>query len=339
MNYKRAIPYFFHTLATLLVVAGILVTPNTASAEDDILPLWTDGPAKETIISFVQAVTTPGDDFVEPENRIAAFDNDGTLIPEYPSYYLFIYAHERFKAIAPEHPEWETEQIYKELVNDDLDTALALNYKKTCEILMRVIAEDNPETLSNDIRAWLDSKHPSDQADGRTYAQMAYAPMLELIEYLKANEFKIYIVTGSEAEFARVLAAQMYNLPPEQVIGSDLRYKLEAKDNKSQITRQSKLDTINDGEEKPLNLQRRVGRTPILAFGNADGDVPMLLWTTAAPGKRLALLLHHTDDEREFAYDKSAKNGKLRKGLELAEENNWVVVDMKNDWTTVFADF
>ena len=203
---------------------------------------------------------------------------------------------------------------------------------------MGITAKDSPQILGSDVRAWLKTTYPDDRFDDRSFSQMAYAPMLELLNYLKANGFKIYLVTGSEVEFSRALAAEMYNLPPDQVIGSQLRQKFEVKNGTNQLVREARLDMINDGLAKPENLQARLGRAPTIAFGNSDGDLPMLQWVTNAPGPRLGLILHHTDATREYAYDKKATNGKLRKALDQAKANKWIVVDMKEDWEVVFSE-
>ena len=313
-------------------------TAKQVSEQADPLPLWIDGDAKKAIIDFVEAAVTPGSGFIEPENRIAAFDNDGTLIPEYPAYFQLLYGMERLKAAAPNHPEWENEQIYKELLRGDLDKAMALNAKKAFEILIGITAKDSPQILASDVKAWLKTDYPDSRFDDRSFSQMTYAPMLELLAYLKANNFKVYLVTGSEVEFSRALAADLYGLPPDQVIGSQLRQKFEVKNGTNQLVREARLDMINDGLAKPENLQARLGRAPVMAFGNSDGDLPMLQWVTGSPGPRLGLILHHTDAEREYAYDKKAVNGKLRKALSQAKANKWIVVDMKDDWSIVFND-
>ncbi len=305
---------------------------------EDPLSLWVKGPNKQAIIAFVQAATTPGAGFIEPENRIAAFDHDGTLAPEYPAYFQLLYGLERLKAAAPNHPEWQGAQIYKELLAGDLDKAIALNSKKVLEILIGITAQDSPQILSADVAAWLKTSYPDVRFEDRNFSQMAYAPMLELLAYLKANNFKIYLVTGSEVEFSRALAAELYGIPPDQVIGSQLRQKFKIKDGTSQLVREARLDMINDGRAKPENLQAHLGRAPVIAFGNSDGDLPMLQWVTSAPGPRLGLILHHTDAKREYAYNSKAKQGKLRKALEQAKTNKWIVVDMTNDWEIVFAD-
>ncbi len=305
----------------------------------DPLPSWNNGTnAKGAIIEFVQGITGDGPDYVAPKDRIAVLDNDGTLQPERPACYQFLFGLEMLKSVASEHLQWANDQIYKYLLDDDLLTPLALNREKTREILLGVGAWKSYPDLETEVLNWLEKEYPDSRGDGRTYAQMVYQPMRELIDYLQDNKFKVYIVSENETNFLRAVARKLYNVSPEQVIGTRLKLKINYVDNNAHVSTDSKIERLNDNSIKPVAIYESVGRIPLLAVGNSDADIPMLQWVGSASGKRLVMIIHHTDAEREFAYDTDAIMGKLKNALKQASERNWVIVDMQKDWKDIFAE-
>jgi phosphoglycolate phosphatase-like HAD superfamily hydrolase len=300
------------------------------------LPSWNDGPAKKAIVTFVEKVTSKGEtDFVPPAERIATFDNDGTLWAEQPLYFQFPFALDRVKALAPQHPEWKDKEPFASLLKGDLKGALAQGDKAILEIVMATHAGMTTEEFRKIITDWLaTAKHPKFQ---RPYTELAYQPMLELLAYLRANGFKTFIVSGGGVEFMRVFAEKVYGIPPEQVIGSSGKEQFELRDGKPVLLKLPAVDFINDKDGKPIGIQKFIGRRPIAAFGNSDGDLQMLQWTAAGEGPRLCLLVHHTDAEREWAYDRKSPIGTLDKALDEAQQRGWTVVDMQNDWKRIFS--
>ncbi len=329
----------------LLLIAGAVLAAHAGSASavfaadaDNPLSAWTDNKTRSKIFDFVSAITNPeSPDFVQPEDRIAVFDLDGTLIPEQPEPFVIAYAYNRFQLSPPPAPAL-SDAIYEYIANGNLETAMSLNAKRSLEILLSAFAEDKASQLRQSVSAWLDTPYPDSRLEDFRWRDTVYLPMRELLAYLRANGFQTYLVTGSEQEFARAVGAELFGFRPEQVIGSDLRNKFEEKGGKIAISREAKLSDLNEGVNKALNIQSRIGRAPILAAGNSDGDLEMLKLATQAQGKRLGIIIQHTDAEREFAYDREAKAGKLRKGLDQAKANGWLVVSMQKDWATIFAD-
>lgn len=319
---------------------GFVVTANSALAQAvdpaSHLPSWTDNRSRDKIVDFIFAVTNEdGSQFVLPEERIAVFDLDGTLIPEYPLPYMIAYSFQRFQASPPPTRELnDTTHTY--LVEGELETAMALNAKRSLELLLSTYAGDTPAKLRDDVRDWLQTPYPDPRMNGYSWGDMVYLPMQELIALLRANGFKIYLVTGSEQEFARVIGAELLGIRPEYVIGSELRQKFEEKSGQITISREARITDFNLGPSKALNIQKQIGRAPLIAVGNSDGDLEMLKLTTQAQNGRLGIFIHHTDAGREFAYDREARTGKLRKGLDQAKANNWLVVNMEKDWEEVF---
>jgi len=274
-------------------------------------------------------------DFVRPEERIAVFDNDGTLWAEQPMYVQMVFAIDRVKAMAVDHPEWQSEEPFKSLLAGDLKKALAGGQQAVGKLMMVSHTGMTTEAFSQLVKEWIGrAKHPRFK---RPYTDLAYLPMLELLEYLRANGFKTFIVSGGGIEFMRPWAEAVYGIPPEQVIGSSIKTQFEIKDGVPVLMRLPELDFVDDKEGKPVGIQLHIGRRPIAAFGNSDGDLQMLQWTSAGSGKRFCLYIHHTDAEREWAYDRESSIGRLDKGLEAARASGWTVVDMKNDWKRVFA--
>ena len=320
-------------LATALV--SVLAFTAAISHAADPLPSWNNGKARQSIVDFVEKVTKPGSpDFVPAAERIATFDNDGTLWAEQPMYFQILFAFDRVKVLAPQHPEWKDKEPFASLLKGDLKGALAGGEKALMEIVGATHSGLTTEEFEKIVREWIaTAKNP---ATKKPLTGMVYQPMLELLSYLRANGFKTFIVTGGGIEFMRVFAEQVYGIPPEQVIGSSGKLKFEMRDGKPVLVKLPAIDFIDDKDGKPIGIQTHIGRRPIAAFGNSDGDLQMLQWTAAGPGARLCLYVHHTDAAREFAYDRESHIGKLDKGLDEAATKGWTVVSMKDDWKTVF---
>jgi phosphoglycolate phosphatase-like HAD superfamily hydrolase len=299
------------------------------------LPSWTDGKARQSIVEFVTKVTKQGSpDFVPPAARIAVFDNDGTLWAEQPMYFQFIFALDRVKALAPQHPEWKDKEPFASLLKGDVKGALAGGERAMLDIVMATHAGMTTEEFEKLVKDWLaTAKHPTTK---RPYTEMVYQPMLEVLAYLRANGFKTFIVSGGGIEFMRPWTEKVYGIPPEQVVGSSIKTKFEPRDGKPVLVRLPELNFIDDNVGKPVGIHQHIGRRPIAAFGNSDGDLQMFQWTTAGAGARFALIVHHTDAEREWAYDRTSSIGKLDKAWDEAKTKNWTVVDMKQDWKTIF---
>jgi len=304
-------------------------------AADDALPSWNDGPAKESVVAFVREVTAAGTaSFVAPAERIAVFDNDGTLWTEQPSYTQFVFATDRVKAVAGQHPEWNTREPFRSALAGDLKGVVASGVHGLIELPAAACAGMTVEEYDRAAKDWLrTARHPR---FGRPYTECVYQPMLELLGFLRANGFKTYVVSGGSLEFMRPWTERVYGIPPEQLIGSTVVTKLEVLNGQPVMVRQAGVELVNDRVEKALSIQRVIGRRPILAFGNSDGDLPMLQWTAGGGGRRFCGYVHHTDGEREYAYDRTATTGRLDKGLDEAAAKGWTVVDMKRDWRRVF---
>lgn len=322
------------TLAAIWLVLAAWATP--LHAQGDPLPSWNTGAAKQAILDFVTRVTTGGSaDFVAPAERIAVFDNDGTLWAEQPLYFQLLFAIDRVKALAPQHPEWKDKEPFASLLEGDVKNALAGGEHAIIELVTTThsgMATDEFEAI---VKDWLaSSRHPKTQ---QPYPKMAYLPMVELLVFLRASGFKTFIVTGGGIEFVRAFAEDTYGVPPEQVVGSSGKTKFELRNGAPALMKQPDINFFDDKEGKPVAIQLHIGRRPIAAFGNSDGDLQMLQWTCAGPGPRFCFYLHHTDAAREWAYDRQSSIGRLDAGLDAAAENGWTVVDMKRDWNKVFA--
>jgi phosphoserine phosphatase len=304
-------------------------------ANSDPLPSWNEGSTKRSILDFVRGVTTAGEPhFVKPEERIAVFDNDGTLWSEQPLYFQVAFVFDRMKAMAPEHPEWKDNPLYTAVLAGDMKTVAAGGVKGLLELATITHAGMTTEEFAKIAADWIASaRHPKFD---HLYTDVIYQPMLELLAYLRANGFKTFIVSGGGIEFMRVFAEKVYGIPPEQVIGSSIVTKFEMVDGVPVLTRLPELNFMDDNVGKPMAINMHIGRRPIAAFGNSDGDLQMLQWTSAGTGSRFGLLVHHTDSLREYAYDVSPL-GKLEVALTEAAAKGWTVVDMKNDWNRVFA--
>ncbi len=299
------------------------------------LPSWNDGSAKRAIVKFVTDVTAAGSPtFVPPEDRIAVFDNDGTLWAEQPVYFQLAFMLDQVREAVPRHPEWKDDPAFKAVMAGNA-AAFAQDHKALARLLAAANTGMTTEAYDRAIRAWLaTARHPKFD---RLYTDLVYAPMVELLAYLRANGFKTYIVSGGGVQFMRPWVEKAYGIPPEQVIGSLVEVKFATVEGAPALVREPKVAFVDDGPGKPVGIYRNIGRRPILAFGNSDGDLQMLQWTVAGAGPRFAGLVHHTDGAREFAYDRKSKVGKLDKALDAADAKGWTVVDMKNDWNRVFA--
>jgi phosphoserine phosphatase len=322
-------------VATVLMFTLALAT--TRACATDLLPSWNDGKAKQSIVAFVQRVTTPGSmDFVPPAERIATFDNDGTLWAEQPAYFQALFVFDRIKALGGQHPEWKTQEPFASVIRGDMKGALAGGEKALLEMVMATHAGMTTEEFEQVVTDWIAmARHPK---TGRPYTEMVYQPMLELLAYLRASGFKTFIVSGGGIEFMRPWAEQVYGIPPEQVIGSSIKTRFELRDGKPVLVRLPEINFIDDKAGKPVGIQQHIGRRPIAAFGNSDGDLQMLQWTTAGSGARFALLVHHTDGKREWAYDRQSPIGRLDRALDEVITWGWTVVDMKRDWATIYPD-
>ncbi|MEH6585138.1 MAG: HAD family hydrolase [Halioglobus sp.] len=314
-------------LALFLLSAGAIA--------GEPLPSWNDSNARAAIVSFVTKVTQPGGEhYVLPEERIATFDNDGTLWAEQPLYFQAIFAFDQVRAMAPQHPEWKDQEPFASVLKGDNAGALAGGTKSLLQLVMASHAGMSVQDFGDTVVSWLnEARHPT---TGRRYDQMVYQPMLELLDYLRANGFRTYITSGGGIEFMRPWVEGVYGIPPEQVIGSSIRTQYKVIDGEPQLLRLPEMNFIDDKEGKPVAINQHIGRRPIMAVGNSDGDFQMLEWTTAGEGLRFGLFIHHTDAEREWAYDRESHIGRLNRGLDEAPARGWTVVDMKKDWKVVF---
>jgi phosphoserine phosphatase len=309
--------------------------PPAPSSPPDPLSSWNSGHSRRAIEAFVREVTTEGSQGFVPESaRIAVFDNDGTLWSEQPMYVQLAFALDRVKELADEHPEWRTEEPFRSVLQGDLEALAASGHHGILELVMATHAGMTTETFDGSVRRWLaTARHPRWD---RPYTELAYRPMKELLEYLRANGFKTFIVSGGGIDFMRPWTQEVYGIPPDQVVGSSIEVRYAVKDGKPVLERLPEIDFIDDGPGKPVGIYRNIGIRPILAFGNSDGDFEMLEWATSGDGPRLGLVLHHDDADRETAYDRESAIGRLSRGLDEADSRGWIVVSMKEDWNNVF---
>ncbi|MGF6768553.1 phosphoglycolate phosphatase-like HAD superfamily hydrolase [Paraburkholderia sp. GAS199] len=320
--------------ATPSVSAGSQSTPAIEPATQ-VLPSWQDGAARTAILRFIADVTREGSaSYVPPEGRIAVFDNDGTLWSEQPVPFQLLFMIDQVKAAAPQHPKWQRDPAFQALLAHDT-TALAQNRKALLQLLAVANSGMSADEYDRSIRDWLaTAKHPTLQ---RRYTELVYQPQLELLALLRANGFKTWIVSGGTAEFMRVWVQEAYGIPPEQVVGTEEKLAYEVHDGKPVLMRKPGFAFVDDGPGKPVGIFRAIGRRPILAFGNSDGDREMLEYTATGPGETLALIVHHDDAEHEFAYDRQSQLARLDKAWDEAVARGWVVVSMKQDWKTVYS--
>lgn len=322
-------------LETFLAAAILTMSSSTALMASDQLPSWQEGATKTAIIGFVEKVTkSGGTDFIEPSDRIAVFDNDGTLWSEQPIYFQLAFVLDRVKALAPEHPEWKNTQPFKAVLENDTKALINSGKRGLMELLMASHAGMSTDQFAQIVDAWITSaKHPK---TGKLYSEMVFQPMIELLGYLRQNGFMTYIVSGGGIEFMRPWANRVYGVPPEQVIGSSVKVKYEVKDGNPVLTRLPEINFVDDKVGKPVGIHYHIGKRPIMAFGNSDGDFEMLEWTTSAKGARFGLFVHHDDATREFAYDRNSHIGKLDRGLDEAPKRGWSVTSMKTDWKCIY---
>ncbi|KJC35157.1 haloacid dehalogenase [Bradyrhizobium sp. LTSP857] len=320
----------------IAAVAAIAISSTAPGFAQEPLPSWNDTAPKKAIEAFVERVTKQGSsDFVPPAERIATFDNDGTLWAEQPLYFQLVFALDRVKALAPLHPEWKDKEPFASLLKGDLKGALAGGEAAIFQIVTATHSGMTTDEFEKIVGDWVaTARHPK---TGKLYTEMVYQPMLELLAYLRANGFKTFIVSGGGIDFMRVFSERVYGIPPEQVIGSSGKLRFELRDGKPLLMKLPELDFNDDKAGKPVDIQMHIGRHPIAAFGNSDGDLQMLEWARQGAGVRFALIVHHTDAEREWAYDRNSSVGRLDKALDVARAEGWTVVDMKNDWKRVFA--
>lgn len=324
-------------LAGLLVSAAATSLPGrSALAQSDPLPSWNDGRAKKSILDFVSAVTREGTpDFVSAPERIATFDNDGTLWCEQPMYVQLAFALDRVKALAGKHPDWKQKQPFKAVLDNDIPALAKAGEKGLVELVMATHSGMTTTEFEKIAADWIKTaRHPKFD---RPYTELVYQPMLELLGYLRANDFKTFIVSGGGIEFMRPWSERVYGIPPEQVVGSSIKTQFKVDNGVPVLIRLPAIDLIDDGPGKPVGINSHIGRRPIAAFGNSDGDFQMLQWATGQAGRRFSLIVHHTDGDREFMYDRQSAFGKLDKALDAAGSNGWSVASVKDDWKRVFS--
>jgi phosphoglycolate phosphatase-like HAD superfamily hydrolase len=304
------------------------------SAGPDPLPSWNESGSKKAITDFVGRVTRPGGtDFVPVAERIAVFDNDGTLWSEQPMYFQLLFALDRVRTLAPKHPEWKDTQPFKGVIEGDMKAVAAAGEKGLLQIMAASHVGNTTEEFEGIVRDWIGSaRHPTTK---KLLTEMIYQPMLDVLSYLRANGFKTYIVSGGGVEFMRPWVERTYGIPPEQVVGSRAKVKYEVRNGTPVLARLAEIDLVDDGPGKPVGIHQVIGRRPVMAFGNSDGDFQMLEWTTSGKGPCFGLIVHHTDDKPEWAYDRASHIGKLERGLDEASKRGWVLVDMKQDWKVI----
>ena len=322
-------------ILTFFALTLMILSSVTASQSQDPLPSWNDGLNKQAIIEFVTKTTDQNQaTYIPPARRIATFDNDGTLWSEQPLYFQAIYIFDRIRELAPERPELQQKEPYASVLNGDSKSALAGGKQALLEMLMGTHAAVTASEFSESVADWLASaRHPD---SGKPYTAMVYKPMLELLDYLRDNDFKVFIVSGGGIDFLRVFAEEVYGVPPEQVVGSSLKAKYEIRNGLPVIVKQAEVDFIDDKAGKPVGIHRYIGRRPILAVGNSDGDFEMLEWTSAGEGPSLAMIVHHDDAKREWAYDRESHIGRLVRGLDEGPQRGWKIISMKNDWNLIY---
>ena len=318
------------TLLSLVATLGV----SAGATRKDSLPSWNDGASKAAIVGFVEAVTTKGSNYVPPAERIAVFDNDGTLWAEQPIYVQLAFALDRVRPLSSQHPEWRHEQPFRAVLDGDLENLRAGGEEALTRLVMATHAGMTTDEFAATVLQWIETaKHPQ---TGRRYIDMVYQPMLELLAYLRANGFKTFIVSGGGIEFMRPWAERVYGVPPEQVIGSSIVTSFEMRNGVPVLVRAPQMNVLDDKAGKPVAINQHIGRRPIAAFGNSDGDLEMLQWTTAGTGARFALIVRHTDARREWAYDRQSSIGRLDHALDEARAKSWTVVDMARDWKVIY---
>ncbi|WP_194775790.1 HAD family hydrolase [Pararhodonellum marinum] len=334
---------FKSLLFCIMICIGISCTPATSNERDikeeaaEELLSWQEGSNKKAIIEFVKKTTTAGSpDFVPESDRIACFDNDGTLWSEQPLYFELQFAIDQVKTNANDHPEWKNQQTFKAMLEGDHGALVASGEQGLKAIMAATHAGMNADEFQDEVRSWLRTeRHPT---TNMPYNKMVFQPMIELMEYLRKHGYKTFIVSGGEVDFMRAWAEEAYKIPTYHMLGSFGGFKYEFKDGKGELKKLPEIKFMNDNEGKPVGIHQSIGRIPVIAIGNSDGDYEMLQYTTTADGPRLGMLIHHTDGDREFAYDRDSRMGQLSKGLDSAAYYNWHIIDMKNDWTRIYPE-
>jgi phosphoglycolate phosphatase-like HAD superfamily hydrolase len=321
-----------------MLILGFLLAAcasSPATESPDPLPSWNEGPSKRGIVEFVSDVTDSGsENYVKPSERIAVFDNDGTLWAEKPVYAQLLFIFDRIRAMAPDHPTWQTTQPFQAVLENDFETLKATSRDSLAHMMGIAVSGITEEEFVAFVVDWMASaKHP---VTGRPYTTKVYQPMLELLDYLEANGFTNFIVSGGGISFLRPWTEAVYGIPPERVVGTSMELEYEVLDGKPVIQRKPALHFLNDKSGKPVGIERFIGRRPIFAAGNSDGDYEMLEWTTAGEGRRLGMIVHHTDGAREWAYDRDSATGRLDRGLDDATAHGWLLIDMASEWSQVF---
>lgn len=327
-------------LAAVILSAIVLTSLMGCATRSSTLPSWNDTAARDTIIDFAERVTTPGPDFVPESERIAVFDNDGCLWAEKPVYFQLIFAADRVRQMAPDHPEWRTTEPFRSLLANDKESLAKQGHGAIAEIIAATHAGMSADEFDATVRDWLESaRHPT---TNRKYTEMVYQPMLELLEFLRENGFKTYIVSGGGIDFVRVFSEEVYGIPPEQVVGSSIKTSYTDRNGRPTLVKLPELNFVDDKQGKPVGIREHIGRHPIFAAGNSDGDFQMLEYTTdplAVPKRpTLGMIVHHTDADREWAYDRASDVGRLDRGLDEAPIRSWLLVNMRDDWSRVFPD-
>ncbi len=326
----------------LLILFALVACENSTETVDtstsevvDPLPSWNDATSKEAIIAYVTDVTTTGsDNFIPIADRISTFDNDGNLWSEQPIYFQLYFVLDRIKEMAKDHPEWKDQQPFKAVLENDMETIKKSGMKGIGQLLMASHAGNTTEEFDAIVKDWVTTaKHPTKNVG---YDELVYQPMLELLAYLRAKDFKTYIVSGGGVDFMRAFVSPVYGIPSEQIIGSRITTEFDYNDGNPRIIRTAGVDFNDDKDGKPLNIQKIIGKKPVFSSGNSDGDLQMMQWTASNNYESFMLYLHHTDAEREWAYDRESHIGKLDKGLDQALKDGWTVIDMKNDWKVIY---
>lgn len=322
----------------LALAAGLLLDACASSQSMETrnpLPSWNEGPSRQAILEFVREVTREGSEYyVSPSERIAVFDNDGTLWAEKPIYFQFFFILDRIHALAPAHPEWQGVQPFQAVLENDFETLRSVDRDALAQMMAIAVSGTTSEEFQKTVESWIaTARHPE---NGRLFSAMVYQPMLELLDFLAMNEFTSFIVSGGGIAFMRPWSERVYGIPPQRVVGTSMELEYKVVDGKPVIQRKPALHFLNDKADKPVGIERFIGRRPILAVGNSDGDYEMLKWTTSGEGRRLGMIVHHTDAAREWAYDRDSTSGRLDRGLEDAAVNGWFLIDMATEWKVVF---
>ncbi len=335
MKSKLIISLFSFILLISFTACDVNVKVKNKEDKKEYLASWNDSPSKQNIINFVEEVTNESSpNFIKIEDRIATFDNDGNLWAEQPYYFQLRFAMDMIQMMAPEHPEWKDDESFQAAINKDIEAVLHSGDEGITKILMTSHTGNTAEEFQASVIEWVNSaKHPK---TGKLYKEMVYQPMLELLDYLRDHDFKLFIVSGGGIDFMRAFADEVYNIPKDQIIGSTIETDFVITENGPQILRLPELNFNNDKKGKPIAINRHIGRIPVFASGNSDGDLQMMEYTDSGDGERFVLYLHHTDAEREWAYDRDSHIGRLDKGLDESTANGWTVIDMKKDWKVIY---